>query len=86
MAQRRIMQEVEARRFFYLASLTLDTGSEYKSLYRAACRLNDMGRIGMLICEYNTPKVILHHPDLDAKAVDLSQLRRELRDQHRRRM
>lgn len=82
-AQRRIMQEVETKRYFYLAWLTDGTDdAEYKSLYRAACRLNDMDRIGMLICRYGSPKVIVYHPDFDIGNADLIQLRRDLEKQH----
>lgn len=83
-AQRRIIQAVNNKRVAYLAYLTDGVGAEYKSLYRAACRLHDKGVIGLLICRYGNPKVIIHHRDYDPRANDLAQLRRELTGEHRR--
>jgi len=65
-SQRKILNAVTEHGVVYLASLTSDMQTEYKSLYRAACRLESAGRIGIVMYRYGTRKVVIHRPDVDA--------------------
>jgi len=65
-AQRKILDAVAEHGVVYLASLTSDMQTEYKSLYRAACRLAEAGKIGIVNYRFGAQKVVIHRPDVDA--------------------
>jgi hypothetical protein len=79
-AQRRIVKALDQQGVAYLVCLA--TGmSDYKSLYRAACRLHDAGKLGILICRYGLRKVIVYR--LDFQIGDVAELRRRLEREDR---
>lgn len=68
--QRKILAAVQQYGAIYLASLAKDM-SDYKGLYRAACKLHDAGRIGLVVFRYapghgsDGPKVTVCRADTE---------------------
>lgn len=59
-SQRLIIDTLEQRGPFYLAALADgDMGSRYKSLHRAAIRLEDTSRISIVAYRFGQPKLVV---------------------------